>query len=458
MERQPALQRLLRRAVDVRPAEVRALAWSWLYIVSVMSAYYVLRPIRDEMGVAGGVENLAWLFTATLAGMILINPAFAALVARLPRARFIAWSYRFFALNLFVFALLLLYASPRQNLWVGYTFFVWTSTFNLFVVSVFWSLMADVFDPGQGKRLFGFVAAGATIGAIAGSAATAWLTARAVPALYLLIGSAVLLEVAVWCVRRLSRLSDALLARPDDLDAPREERAPIGGSAFAGFTNVARSPYLINIGVYILLFTVTSTFLYFQQAEVARAHFADRAARTSFFARVDLAVNVLTLVAQLLLTGPIMRGLGVAVTLTILPALSALGFGVLAAAPTVWVIVAFQVLRRAGNFALAKPSREVLFTVVPREDKYKAKNFIDTVVYRAGDQLGAWSYAALTWMTLGVSGVALVAAPLSVVWLVVALWLGRRQERLSRQPAEPSPPPPRGFEVSAPTAQGSRPS
>src|SRR5687768_14360726 len=369
MDRPPLLHRLLRRAVDVRLAEVRALAWSWLYIFSVMSAYYVLRPIRDEMGVAGGVENLAWLFTATLAGMVLINPAFAALVARLPRASFIAGSYRFFALNLIVFALLLLYASPRQNLWVGYTFFVWTSIFNLFVVSVFWSLMADVFNPEQGKRLFGFVAAGATIGAIAGSAATAWLTARHVPALYLLIGSAVLLEVAVFCVRRLSRLSDALLHRPDEPAATRDDRAPIGGSAFAGFTNVVRSPYLINIGVYILLFTVTSTFLYFQQAEVARAHFADRAARTSFFARVDLAVNVLTLVTQLLLTGPIMRGLGVAVTLTILPALSAVGFGVLSAAPTVWVIVAFQVLRRAGNFALAKPSREVLFTVVPREDK-----------------------------------------------------------------------------------------
>jgi AAA family ATP:ADP antiporter len=451
MDQPPLPIRLLRRAVDVRPAEIRALAWAWLYIFSVMSAYYVLRPIRDEMGVAGGVENLAWLFTATLAGMIAINPAFAALVARLPRAAFIAWAYRFFALNLLAFALLLLVASPRQNLWVGYTFFVWTSVFNLFVVSVFWSLMADVFDAEQGKRLFGFIAAGATIGAIAGSAATAWLTAQRVPALRLLIGSAVLLEVAVWCVRRLSRLSDALLTRPDERGA---ERAPIGGSAFAGFANVVRSRYLINIGVYILLFTVTSTFLYFQQAEVARAHFADRGARTSFFARVDLAVNVLTLATQLLLTGPIMRGLGVAVTLTILPALTALGFGVLSAAPTVWVIVAFQVLRRAGNFALAKPSREVLFTVVPREDKYKAKNFIDTVVYRAGDQLGAWSYAALAWMTLGVSGVALVALPLSVVWLVVALWLGRRQESLARDAGVPatsaSASEARGFEVIAP--------
>ena len=347
--------------------------------------------------------------------------------------------------------MLLLYASPRQNLWVGYAFFVWTSIFNLFVVSVFWSLMADVFDAEQGKRLFGFIAAGATLGAIAGSVATAWL-ARHAPALYLLLGSAALLEVSVFCVSRLSRLSDALLHRPDARGG-----APIGGSAFAGLTNVARSPYLINIGVYILLFTVTSTYLYFQQADVARAHFADRGARTSFFAQVDLAVNVLTLITQLLLTGPIMRRLGVAVTLTVLPALSALGFVALAAAPVVWVIVAFQVLRRAGNFALAKPSREVLFTVVGREDKYKAKNFIDTVVYRSGDQVGAWSYALLAWMTLGIRGVALVAVPLSLAWLVTALWLGRRQEALARQHAHAPPPPsPRGFEVVAPAAPASR--
>jgi AAA family ATP:ADP antiporter len=453
MNSDPVLLRALRRAIDVRPNEVRALAWAGVYIFCVMCSYYVLRPIRDEMGVAGGVENLAWLFTATLAGMVLINPAFAALVGRLPRARFIAVAYRFFALNLLVFALLLLVASPRQNLWVGYTFFVWTSIFNLFVVSVFWSLMADVFDAEQGKRLFGFVAAGATVGAIAGSSATAWL-ARHVPALYLLLGSAVLLELAVFCVSRLSRLSDALLHRPDG-----QHQAPIGGSAFAGLTNVARSPYLINIAAYILLFTVTSTYLYFQQADVARAHFADRGARTSFFAQVDLAVNVLTLVTQLLLTGPIMRRLGVAMTLTVLPALSALGFVALAAAPTVWVIVAFQVLRRAGNFALAKPSREVLFTVVPREDKYKAKNFIDTVVYRGGDQIGAWSYALLAWMTLGIRGVALVAVPLSLVWLVTALWLGRRQEALARQRAHappPPPPPPRGSDVVAPAAPASR--
>ncbi len=205
--------RLLKRVADVQPAEMRALAWSWLYIFSVLFSYYILRPIRDDMGVAGGVENLQWLFTGTLLGMIAVNPPFSALVARLPRSRFIPISYRFFLANLLLFALLLHIASAEQELWIGRVFFIWTSVFNLFVVSVFWALMVDVFDAQQGKRLFGFIAAGATVGGIVGSSVTASL-AKSVPPTYLLLGSAMLLELAVFCVRRLSRLSDALHRRP----------------------------------------------------------------------------------------------------------------------------------------------------------------------------------------------------------------------------------------------------
>lgn len=428
------IYRVLRRFLDVRPDEVRALGWSWLYISCVLSSYYILRPIRDEMGVAGGIENLPWLFTGTLLGMIAVNPPFAALVARLPRARFISLTYRFFLGNLLLFALLLNLATAEQNIWVGRLFFIWTSIFNLFVVSVFWALMVDVFDSEQGKRLFGFIAAGATLGGILGSSVTAAL-AREVPSTYLLLISAGLIEIAVFAVRHLSRLSDALARR----SATSVEEASIGGSMLSGVTHALKSPYLINVGFYILLFTITSTFLYFQQAEVARHSFADRGARTAFFARVDLAVNVLTLGAQLFLTGRLLRLLGVGVTLAMLPALSIFGFGTLAAMPTIAVLVTYQVLRRAGNFAFARPSREVLFTVVPREDKYKAKSFIDTVVYRSGDQIGAWAYGGLGLLGLGMSGIALVAVPLSVLWLVNSLWLGRKQERLSVGADNPAP-------------------
>jgi ATP:ADP antiporter, AAA family len=236
----------------------------------------------------------------------------------------------------------------------------------------------------------------------------------------------------VFGVRRLSKLSNVLHQQP----AMRSDEAPIGGSILTGVTHALKSPYLINVCVYILLFTITSTFLYFQQAEIARQSFADRGARTAFFASVDLWVNILTLGAQLFLTHRLLRGVGVAVTLAILPALSILGFGTLASMPTIAVLVAYQVLRRAGNFAFARPTREVLFTVVPREDKYKAKSFIDTVVYRLGDQVGAWSYAGLGLMGFGISGIALVAVPMSCAWLVNGWWLGRTQEKIVREGAK----------------------
>jgi AAA family ATP:ADP antiporter len=421
------MYRLLRQLIDVRPAEMRALGWSWLYIFSVLSSYYILRPIRDEMGVAGGVENLQWLFTGTLLGMIVANPPFAALVAKLPRVRFIAITYRFFMINLLIFILLLHLANPAQHIWVGRVFFIWASVFNLFVVSVFWALMVDVFDSEQGKRLFGFIAAGATLGGIAGSSLTASL-AKDIPATYLLLGSAVLLEVAVLSVRRLSHLSDALHRRP----AMQSGEALIGGNVLSGLTHAFKSPYLVNVSVYILLFAITSTFLYFQQAEIARNAFVDRGARTAFFASIDLWVNVLTLGAQLFLTGRVLRIIGIGFTLALLPALSVLGFSALAMTPTIAALVVYQVLRRAGNFAFARPTREVLFTVVPREDKYKAKSFIDTVIYRAGDQVGAWTYAALGFLGLAMTGISVVAVPLSIAWLVNSLWLGRRQEKLTR--------------------------
>jgi AAA family ATP:ADP antiporter len=418
--------RLLKRIIDVRPAEMRALGWSWLYIFCVLSSYYILRPIRDEMGVAAGVENLQWLFTGTLVCMIVANPPFAALVAKLPRVRFIAMTYRFFIVNLLIFILLFHVTTAEQHIWAGRAFFIWTSVFNLFVVSVFWALMVDVFDSEQGKRLFGFIAAGATLGGIAGSTITVSL-AKDVPATYLLLGSAVLLEAAVFNVRRLSRLSDALHRRP----TAQSGESLIGGNVFSGLIHAFKSPYLVNVSVYILLFAITSTLVYFQQADIARYSFADRGARTAFFARIDLWVNSLTLAAQLFLTARVLRTIGVGLTLALLPTLSILGFGTLAMTPTIAVLVVYQVMRRAGNFAFARPTREVLFTVVPREDKYKAKSFIDTVIYRTGDQAGAWSYAALGFLGLGMAGISVVAVPISIAWLINALWLGRKQEKLA---------------------------
>ena len=419
------LSRLLRRFIEIRREEAPVVGWCWLYIFAVLSSYYIMRPIRDQAGVAGGVRNLQWLFTGTLIGMLLLNIPFAYLVKKLPRSRFIPITYRFFGINIVLFAAALHSANAAQTVWVGRVFFIWVSVYNLFVVSVFWQMNVDLFSPEQGKRLFGLIAAGASIGAIAGSSVTASL-ARFVSPIFLLLGAAALLEVAVFSVGRLSRLSPGLHRQA----VPGSTEAPIGGSVFAGITHAFRSPYLANVSLFVLLFAITSTFLYFQQAGIVSRGFNSRGAQTAFFATVDLLVNILTLAVQLLLTGRIVLLFGVALNLGLLPALTIIGFGALALLPTIAAVAIFQVLRRAADYAIARPTREVLFTVIPREDRYKAKSFIDTVIYRTGDQVGAWSVALLRGLGLGTAGVALVAIPVAVLWLANGLWLGRRQERL----------------------------
>ena len=432
--------RLLRRVIDVRPEEVPVLVWCWIYIFSIFLSYYIMRPIRDEMGVAGGVNNLQWLFTGTLVGMLLVNLPFAWLVKNLPRSRFIPITYRFFAVNIVLFAVALHFATNAQAVWIGRLFFIWVSVYNLFVVSVFWQMNVDLFSSEQGKRLFGCIAAGATVGAMVGSAVTATLALYVTP-IVLLLGAAVLLEVAVFSVGRLSRLSPTLhrdpragRERPEErVTGGREqpEERVIGGGVIGGIAHALRSPYLLNVSLFMLLYSITSTVLYFQQAGIVSHSIPARGAQIAFFAKVDLMVDVLTLVSQVFLTGRVLLACGVAVTLALLPALSIIGFGALALFPTIGAVVAFQVLRRAGNFAITRPTREVLFTVVSREDRFKAKSFIDTFVYRLGDQVGAWSSALLTVLGGGTSIAAIVAIPLSCLWLGNSLWLGRRQEKVA---------------------------
>ncbi|HEX8072837.1 MAG TPA: hypothetical protein VF546_23025 [Pyrinomonadaceae bacterium] len=422
--------RLLRRVVDVRAGEVRALALGFVYYFFVLASYYVIRPIRDEAGVAGGVENLPWMFTGTLAAMLVANALFAALVAKFSRRRFIPIAYRFFGANLLVFFLLMLTLAPHRQIWVGRAFFLWTSVFNLFVVSVFWAFMADTFNTEQGKRLFGFLSVGGTLGGSAGAALTASLV-RHIGAVNLLLIAAGLLELSAQCVRWLPAAFDGSQGATRAQAAASQER-PIGGGIWAGVVHDLRSPYLLGICAYMLLYALTSTLLYFQQVNIAATSFTDRAARTAFFAQIDLAVNVLTIIVQIFLTGRLLTRLGVGVTLALLPALSFAGFAAVGLTPTLALLVVFLTVRRAGNFAVARPAREVLFTVVSREDKYKAKSFIDTFIYRAGDQIGAWSFPALGWLGLSLAGISFVAAPLAAVWLAVSLWLGRQQVARTR--------------------------
>ncbi|MCI1730371.1 MAG: MFS transporter [Chiayiivirga sp.] len=404
----------------VRPEERAVLAWSALYFFLVMASYFILRPIRDQMGVAGGVDNLAWLFSGTLVAMLLLNPLFSTLVSRLPRRRFVAWSYRALMTCLFGFYVAQVGLPEASQVWVGRSFFIWVSVFNLFAVSLFWAVMSDVYRSEPSRRLYGVIAAGGSLGALVGGAITSALV-EAVGAPALLLVSLVMLELALWCMFAVHRQS----GRTAPASANGSE-AVIGGSAIDGFRLALRSPYLVGVCGYMLLYTIGSTFLYFLQAQIVDATIDGRAAQTAYFANVDIWVNGLTLVLQLFLTGRLMGRLGVGLTLAALPLISIVGFAALGAVPVLATVVIFTVARRVTNYALSRPAREALFVPLGRSEKFKAKNLIDTVVYRVGDQLGAWSNTVLATLGLGIAGIAWTAAPLAAVWLALSLWLGRR--------------------------------
>ena len=408
------------RLPALRPGEGKALAWSFAYFFCLLAAYYVLRPLRDEMGVAGGVRNLQWLFTGTFLTMLAAVPIYGALVARLPRRRFIPLVYHFFVANLAIFWFFLAFAIEKVA--VARVFFIWVSVFNLFAVSVFWSFMADLFTSDQGKRLFAYIAAGGSAGVLAGPALTVLLVERLGTANLLLIAAA-FLEGAVLCVRKLESAAP-VIEKPS-----REKTQTIGGGVLDGIFLAVRSPYLLGILTWVSLLSVVATFLYFQQAGIVAAYSDDPAVRTRIFATVDLVVGVLTLAVQGLATSKLIERFGVGAAFAFLPLVFAAGFAALAAAPTLTLVVAFTALQRTANFAISNPAREVMFTVVARDEKYKAKNVIDVVAVRGADAGGGWIFAALRELGLEARSISLVAIPIAAVCAVLAWALGRVQER-----------------------------
>lgn len=426
-----ALHKALGRVVSVRPGEARALLWSFAYFFCLLAGYYVLRPLRDEMGIAGGVRNLQWLFTATFLVMLAAVPVFGAVVARLPRKRFVPLVYHFFVANIAVFWVLL--TLDVEKVVVARVFFVWISVFNLFAVSVFWSFMADLWQSEQGKRLFGFIAAGGSAGALLGPVVTVALAVPLGP-VNLLIIAALLLELAVLCAHRLEsavpKAEEGGTAKPADSGA-------IGGGWLSGILMVLRSPYLAGIALWVALLSLAGTFLYFQQASIVAAASDDPAVRTRIFATIDLAIGILTILVQFLATGRLIARFGVGPAAAALPLMFALGFLALAFTPSLFVVIGFQALQRATNFALSNPAREVLFTVLDREEKYKAKNVIDIVVFRGADAGSGWVFSALRGTGLELSSISLATVPVAALWLALALALGRGQARR----AAPLPPP-----------------
>jgi AAA family ATP:ADP antiporter len=435
--------RLLQRVVDVKPNELRALAWSCAYFFCLLASYFVLRPLREEVGISEGTDKLRYLWTFTLLGMVVANPLFSLLVSRFPRKRFIPWVYRFFAANLAVFFALYKLLPSEQSAYVGRVFYVWLSVFNLFAISVFWGFMADIFKLEQGKRLFGFIGVGGTLGAIAG----AWFTGTMVKSLggvQILLVSIALLEISVQCVHRLIALaakrestSSSRTAKDEHLrSATRSADRPTGGSVLSGIGLIFKMPYLQGICMYTIFYTLSASFLYFQQANIVHDSITDRAERTVLFAHIDLWVNCLTLAMQLFATGRIVVLLGITFTLVAQPVLTSIGFAALGLSPTLAVLVGFQVMFKAVNQGTAKPAREMLYTVVDREVKYKSKSFIDTFVYRSGDLVSAWSFSWLhdaDMLGISLSPIAYGSVAIGIVWLVTGLLLGRKQEELAHE-------------------------
>lgn len=419
------LRTIIERSIDLRPSELPALVYSFSYFFTLLCAYYIIRPLRDEMGILGGIKNLPWVFTGTFIAILIMVPLYGWISSRFPRRQFLPLVYYFFIINLLVFyGLLYFELAPAQ---IAQAFFIWTSVFNLFVVSVFWSFMNDIYDKNQAKRLFATIAAGGTLGALFGPLLTSWL-AKPLGTHNLLLISAIMLFLAILFITRLSAWYDKQPQAKNNTDYQKA----MGGHILAGLALVFRSQYLLGICLLILIFTTLSTFLYFQQASIIESNFNDSAERTQVFALIDLAVNGLTIVIQVFITGRLIRLIGLPWTLSLIPILLIVGFAVISLSPILSVLIIVQVLRRAGNYSIMRPAREMLFVVLQREEKYKAKNFIDTAVYRGGDALSAWVYDGFRSIGLSLGQIAFIAVPIAAVWALVAYRLGLKQENIAK--------------------------
>ena len=426
---------ILKRIANVRREELAPILVAALYFFCILTALQVLRPAREALGMQRGIDSVRWLFMLTLVATLAANPLFGLLVSRLRRIAFIAATHAVFIVNLLVFYALLVFAPESIGERSGQVFYVWMSVFNLFITMVFWALMADRFSLEQSKRLFGVIDAGGTLGAIFGSWLASQLAERiGTPALLLIaVASLGIATAAAWTLVRLQ--PERAAARDPEAPPAVDERAVIGGSAWAGLRAVARSPYLLGISAYVLILAVLVTFLYFTRLQMVAALGEDLDMRTGMFARLDLITQSATLVLQLLVAGHVMKRLGVPVALAIVPLIIAPGYVALAIVGTPVALAIFDAVFRATQRAIMRPARETLFTVVSREDKYKSKAFIDTFVYRGGDALGAQAEGLLGKLGMGLAALSGVAVPLALVWAALGFWLGRAQQRLAREDA-----------------------
>ena len=426
----PALS-LFSEIFGVRRDEIFAAAWSFVYFFCVLSSYYIIRPIREEMAVGGGPNTIPLLFVGTFVVTIIGTSIFGWVASRFPRRTFLPWVYLFFIVNMLIFWVVFSGARDAEQdyVWLGRVFFVWVSVFNLFVVSVFWSFMADIYTREQGRRMFGVITSGGSIGALAGGVVTSSLVTiigfEDLPAI-----SAAILLFSIICIGRLKKWVHR--RHEDEIEETVESQKPLGGNPFAGITHLFSSNYFLAISLMSIVASLLGTALYMFRAELIETAILDPDVRIQFFSNMNVASNVLATVSQMFIVKQVVTRFGIGRALFLFPLASIIGFAILALDPTLMAVAVLDVVRRGLGFGFAKPSTDMLYSVVTPEEKYKTKNAIDTAIYRGGDVVGTWTIRLLSVIGLGIAGIAIVMVPVAMGSAVVALWLGREYKRKAK--------------------------
>ena len=414
------VSKFINLSTRIKPNEIRATLLSFSFVFLLMTAYFILRPVRDAMSSDWTDTELSWLWTSTFFFSFLAVSLYGEIISRIKFNYVVPGVYVFFSISFFAFNFLSLVLIDPDI--INKIFYVWLSVFSLFHVSVFWSFISNIFSKEQAPRLFGFIASGASIGAILGPSVPI-LFANQVGTMNLLIIAGIILLIPVPLISWLEKIQFSELKHHKvNLD---ETKNTIKKDFLSGFSSLIKNPYLISISLFILFYVVMNTFIYFELRKLLIDF--DRDARTQIWASIDLIVNVLAIVTAIFLTGRITTRFGMPTTLALIPVLMVLGWLVVAISPILLFLIGLQIIRRAGNYAITKPGREMLFTLVDNEARYKVKPVIDIVVYRGGDMLTAWFYTFLTaTLGLGLSGVSIIAAAVASLWALTGLYLGKR--------------------------------
>jgi AAA family ATP:ADP antiporter len=418
------LTRLFQNATKVQPHELRATLLSFAFVFVLMTAYFILRPVRDAMSSDWSDEELSWLWTSTFAFSVVAVSLYGFVISHIRLAKLVPAVYGFFAASFVAFYLGS--KAVSDPVLVDKAFYVWLSVFSLFHVSVFWSFMSGTYSKEQAPRLFGFIATGASTGAIVGPLIATAFAAK-LGAMNLLLVAAALLVVPIPIIAMLDKLRVTELGN-ENLQADTSAQQTLGKNPFAGFMLFVRNPYLLAIGLFIIFYVIMNTFIYFELRKLLAVF--DRDVRTQYWGSIDLAVNSLAIVTAMFATSRLTTRFGMGITLALIPLLMVGGWLIVAASPVLLVLIGLQVSRRAGNYAITRPGREMLFTLVDPETRYKAKPVVDIVIYRGGDMATAWAYTAITaTLGFGLTGVALIAAGVAAIWAVSGLYLGRTYDR-----------------------------